>query len=121
MSDFLGPLTRHLDRQPGTRRKRRRHRRVPTRLPLARLTLPGGEILPVQVRNLSLMGIGLVSALPIPKGLIVQIQLINRTYIFSLSIGFEVIHCDRQNDDTFAVGGRFCRPLSSQELGPFVR
>jgi hypothetical protein len=121
MSDFIGPLTRHLGRQPASKRNRRRQRRLPTRLPTARVTLPGGETFAVQVRNLSLLGIGLASGYAIPEGLRVRVLLVNRSHIFLLSIDFEVVHCGRQNGDTFSIGGRFCRPLSFEELAPFVR
>jgi hypothetical protein len=111
MTDPVPSITRHLLRQPTGKRNRRRVRRLAARLPLCRLILPGGESFPVKVVNLSLYGIGLAGGYAVPEGLIVQVQLFNRAFIFSLSIGVEVVH----------LGGRFSRPLSYEELAPFLR
>ncbi len=71
---------------------------------------------PVQVRNVSTGGIGLLCRAPVPPGTFFAIELQNNRGGSSLRLRARVIHTTRHDGKTWLLGCAFTEPLSDEQL-----
>ena len=101
------------------RRASKRH--VPATLTPCQLTTSEGE--PVDsalVHDLSTTGAGILTEQGIKPGSVVSLLLVNSNHTFALSVDYEVLRCTCSPAGTYFLGGRFARPLTHDEMVPFL-
>lgn len=72
------------------------------------------------VHDLSLHGAGILSERAIEPGTIVQLLLVNASHTCAMTVEYEVLRCTRSPAGTYFLGGRFRRPLTHDEMVPFL-
>ena len=73
-----------------------------------------------RVKNVSTGGIGLISVDALALGLMIVVNLVNPTIKLSKTLRVRVVHCTRQTDGTFLIGGSFVTPLTYDEFRSLV-
>jgi hypothetical protein len=107
-------------------RRKRLERRAAKRLFPAQLTpcllRPSAETTPRNgwLHNLSVRGLGVLSDQPYDVGSRLQVQIVNASHTFSLTVDWTVVRCRRTISGAFLAGGQFDRVLSYEELLPFM-
>lgn len=99
-------------------------RRVAPRLPAARVTsclviaLPNHVPLKVQIRDLSLSGIGLINDSAVENGTFLVVTL-RASRKFERVVRARVVHSTEQPDGNWLLGCALSRSLTSEELDAF--
>jgi PilZ domain len=75
---------------------------------------------PARVRDLSTSGVGLLVPLPFTPGAILGIDLANRVGRFVRFLLVQVLHCRREAEGAYFLGGEFVGQLSAAELSCVV-
>lgn len=109
----------------GTRRaryERRENRRLAPGQPTPCLIHgPAGEAPHTAwVHNLSVQGIGLLTAREFAPGTALRVVLVNAAHMFSLTAHLKVVRCYRIVSGDYFLGGQFARPLAPDEFMPFM-
>jgi hypothetical protein len=73
-----------------------------------------------RVKNVSTDGIGLISHEALAVGLMVVVNLVNPAIKLSKTLRVRVVHCTKQADGTYLIGGTFLTPLAYTELRSLV-
>jgi hypothetical protein len=71
---------------------------------------------PVKVKNISMLGVGLVCPEAVPVGVQLAIRLANPAKKFSKTVVMRVDHVTPQSGGTYMVGGTLDTPLTYDEL-----
>jgi hypothetical protein len=107
-------------------KRRREERRLTRRLSLGQsvrcqIRFPGvRRELPARVDNLSVSGVGILASEAIRPRSTLQIVLINAPHTFSLTVGVEVVRCCGAVNGDYFLGCKFTRPLTYDEMAPFL-
>jgi len=75
---------------------------------------------PVRIKNISNDGIGLVVSRKLEAGLLLSVNLVNRSRSFTKTMLVRVVHVTPQPGGTFLIGGTFKTPLTYEELTAMV-
>jgi hypothetical protein len=75
-----------------------------------------GEPIEGQVRDVSLGGIGLVLRRRYEPGTLLNVEITNRSGLFSCTLVVRVVHISKGGDGTFLVGGAFVLTLRCEDL-----
>jgi hypothetical protein len=72
------------------------------------------------VQNLSIKGIGLQSERGYEPGEVLHALLVNAAHTFSVSVELRVSRCSHLTEKRYFVAGPFTRPLTHDEIVPFI-
>jgi len=75
---------------------------------------------PVKIKNISTEGIGLLMSHHLQPGLLLAINLINKTKAYSKTVLVRVAHVTQEKTGAYLVGGEFKTPLTYDELSILV-
>jgi hypothetical protein len=75
---------------------------------------------PVTIKNISMLGVGLVTREAVPVGMLMAVRLVNPTKKFSKIVLMRVVHVTAQLGGTHVVGGSLDTPLTYGELCALV-
>jgi hypothetical protein len=107
-------------------KRRRAERRQARRLSLGQsvccqLRFPGdSRERAARVDNLSVRGIGILTSEATSPRTTLQIVLINAPHTFSLTAEVEVVRCCGVVNGDYFLGCKFTRPLTYDEMAPFL-
>jgi hypothetical protein len=76
--------------------------------------------LPARVQNLSVGGLGVLTTDSLPVNASLQIVLINGPHTYALTVGARVARCFRAVKGDYYLGCQFSKPLTYDELAPFL-
>jgi hypothetical protein len=76
--------------------------------------------LAVSVQNLSVKGAGLLADREYPVGTVLPLLLINGSHTCAVALEMKVVRCFRVAGGHWFVAGPFVRPLTCEELIPFM-
>jgi hypothetical protein len=71
---------------------------------------------PVKVKNVSMIGIGLLCPGAVPVGVQLAVKLVNSAKKFSKTVLMRVVHVTPQSAGAYLVGGTLDTPLTYDEL-----
>lgn len=102
--------------------ERRGGKRVaPAQRTLCLLSKPGeSEQIGSVVQNLSIKGAGLQTERSYELGDVLDALLVNSAHTFSVAVELRVARCFHVTDTRYFVAGPFTRPLSHDEIVPFM-
>jgi hypothetical protein len=102
--------------------ERRGGKRVaPAQRTLCRLSKPGESAQAASVvQNLSIKGVGLQTECSYQLGELLHVLLVNAAHTFSVSVELRVARCFHVTDNRYFVAGPFTRPLTHDEIVPFI-
>lgn len=102
--------------------ERRGGKRVaPAQRTLCLLSKPGeSEQSGSVVQNLSIKGAGLQTERRYEPGEVLHALLVNSAHTFSVSVELRIARCFHVTDKRYFVAGPFTRPLSHDEIVPFM-
>jgi hypothetical protein len=72
------------------------------------------------VENLSNKGIAVLAERAYTPGAILNVLLVNASHTFSLAVEMKVTRSTRIGSDQYLIAGPFARPLSHEEVVPFI-
>jgi len=72
------------------------------------------------VQNLSLKGVGVHVDREYPVGTILRALLVNAPHTFSVALELKVVRCFRAAPNLYFLAGPFGRPLTHDEVVPFI-
>jgi hypothetical protein len=75
---------------------------------------------PVKVKNISMLGVGLLSPEAVPVGVQLAIKLVNPVKKLSKTLLMRVVHVTPQSGGVYLVGGNLDTPLTYEELCALV-
>ena len=75
---------------------------------------------PAKIKNISTDGIGLLMSHHLKPGLLLTINVVNRSKPFAKTMLVRVMHVTPETTGVFLVGGKFVTPLTYQELCTLV-
>lgn len=94
---------------------------VPAQRTLCLLSKPGAsEQTGSVVQNLSMKGVGLQTERSYELGEVLHALLVNAAHTFSVSVELRVARCFHVMDQRYFVAGPFTRPLTHDEIVPFI-
>ena len=101
--------------------RRRATRRQPTQGTTCRLATAAGEKIGLGlVWNISTSGVSMLIAAPLQPGILVQGELTAGDGRTMLGLSLKVAHLYALRTGDYFVGGQFERPLTPQDLRPFL-
>ena len=71
---------------------------------------------PVKIKNISTMGVGLITSQPLAADMLLALKLVNPAKKFSKTTLVRVVHVTLQSAGVFLVGGHLDTPLTYEEL-----
>jgi hypothetical protein len=75
---------------------------------------------PVKIKNISMLGVGLVTREAMPVGMLMAVRLVNPTKKFSKMVLMRVAHVTAQPGGAYVIGGSLDTPLTYDELCAMV-
>jgi len=117
---FLARMTALVQRRARPLERRAARRLAPAQVTPCTLTTPGGAPSGGWVHNLSVKGIGILADQEHRPGTRLRVLIFNAAHVFALSVEVDVVRCIRLVTGEHFIGGQFRRPLSPDELGPFM-
>ena len=100
--------------------RRASKRIVPARRTLCLIQASGGEETTTLVHNVSCQGLAVQAEHAYAPGTLLHILLVNEAHTFALTMDVNVVRSIRMGDH-YVTAGSFVRPLSHEEVVPFVQ
>ena len=122
MSSFLRSKLSVFARRRLQADRRGGKRLAPNHRTICRLQTPGEDAhTTAVVQNLSLRGVGMRVDREYTPGTLLHVLLVNDSHTFSVALELSVARCFRVANDQFYLAGPFGRPLTHEEVVPFIR
>lgn len=100
--------------------ERRSSKRIaPVHRTLCLIPSSGDERATTLVHNISRQGVAVHAEHAYAPGTLLHILLVNESHTFSLMVDLNVVRCIPTND-RYLIAGNFARPLSHEEVLPFI-
>src|SRR5205809_3203324 len=80
----------------------------------------GDEEYAAHIHNLSRSGVGLLTAGPLPPGLMLKLIITNATQTFALNGEVRIVRSTRVISGGYLIGAEFTNELQHDQLAPFI-